>query len=226
MFTCAKAKAGKGALYGESINLESHMAKNSEWGVTLYLAHSKYGINKQEIKRDESRDDGGGNTSSYYTGGTNQIEQIYTIYNKQSTTYNATGIYNLHGGKIENVSSYVGNKNPQLQTDGGTNIGDLYGATEAEQSNSTKYKTVYDQDYELAGKKHKGDAIYETSKTEVSYTGTWFNSLAMYPSDNSPFFFRGGGAKDLPLYTPSSFLFQKIAGGKFKTSAIRLVLVP
>ena len=41
-------KYAKLATFGENIsaeNLGSHMAKNSEWGATVYLAYSKYGTN-------------------------------------------------------------------------------------------------------------------------------------------------------------------------------------
>ena len=154
-------KAGKNATYGESSNLNSHMMKNSEWGATVYLAHSKYGTNKQKVEKNTN--------SSYYTGGTNIIEEIYTINKTQSTTYNATGVYDLNGGASERVASYINNKSENLGTYGGTNTGDLYGATEEEQSTSTKYKTVYitsyDQgiDYQTSNMKNKGDAVYETS---------------------------------------------------------------
>ena len=63
-------KAGMKATYGESANLNSHMMKNSEWGATVYLAHSKYGTNKKKVEQNTN--------SSYYTGGTNIVEEIYT----------------------------------------------------------------------------------------------------------------------------------------------------
>ena len=60
------------------------MVKNSEWGATVYLAHSKYGANKVEIEKNQN--------SSYYTGGTNILVDIYTKNKTQSTTHNATGV--------------------------------------------------------------------------------------------------------------------------------------
>ena len=156
-------KAGMNATYGESVNLNSHMMKNSEWGATVYLAHSKYGTNKQKVEKNEN--------ASYYTGGTNTVESIYTTNKKQSTTHNATGVYDLNGGAWEYTASYVNNGNSNLGTYGGKVAGDIYGATSEEQATSTKYKTVYssanDQaaDYATAGNKNKGDAVYETSST-------------------------------------------------------------
>ena len=186
-------KAGKNATYGESTNLNSHMAKNSEWGATVYLAHSKYGTNREKVALNQSR--------SYYTGGTNIVEQIYTIDKTQSTTHNATGIYDLNGGAYEYVASYVNNKNVNLETYGGKTAGDIYGATEEEQSTSTKYKTVYyssmnnidiKEDYLIAGNKNKGDAVYEISSTyNGNNSGSWFNACASFPNGAYPFFVRG-----------------------------------
>ncbi|MFR8233346.1 MAG: Tfp pilus assembly protein FimT/FimU [Clostridia bacterium] len=183
-------KAGKNATYGESTNLNSHMAKNSEWGATVYLAHSKYGINKQKAEKNSN--------TSFFTGDTNIVENIYTINKRQSTTYNATGVYDLNGGSWEYVASYINSGDKNLEINGGTTAGDIYGATIEEQSTSTKYKTVYSsqndqsKDYEMAGKKNKGDAVYETSATYDSLTGSWFETANEFPRNASPFFYRGG----------------------------------
>ncbi len=183
-------KAGMKATYGESVNLNSHMAKNSEWGATVYLAHSKYGINKQKAEKNSN--------TSFFTGDTNIVENIYTINKRQSTTYNATGVYDLNGGSWEYVASYINSGDKNLEINGGTTAGDIYGATIEEQSTSTKYKTVYSsqndqsKDYEMAGKKNKGDAVYETSATYDSLTGSWFKTDNEFPRNASPFFYRGG----------------------------------
>ena len=214
-------KAGMKATYGESVNLNSHMAKNSEWGATVYLAHSKYGTNKKKVEQNKS--------SAFYTGGTNTVEEIYTTNKTQSTTHNATGVYDLNGGAWERTAAYVNNKNDQLGTTGGKNAGDFYGATESEQATSTKYKTVYSsennqsKDYQTAGKKNKGDAVYETSVSHSHGTGSWFDACADFPSGASPFFGRGGGYGDTAagtLYFSSS---NGLANGN---SSFRPVLAP
>ena len=214
-------KAGKNATYGESVNLNSHMAKNSEWGATVYLAHSKYGTNKQKVEQNKN--------SSYYTGGTNIAEQIYTTNKTQSTTHNATGVYDLNGGTWERTASYVNNKDKQLGTTGGTNAGDLYGATEEEQATSTKYKTVYSsvnnqsEDYKTAGKKNKGDAVYETSVSQSNGTGSWFDAYANFPYGDSPFLYRGGGYSDTAAGT---FYFHRTLGRAYGSHSFRTVLAP
>ena len=213
-------KAGINAKYGESAKLNSHMMKNSEWGAIAYLTHSKYGINKQKVIRNSS--------SLCYTGGTNEEENIYTINKRQSTTYNATGIYDLNGGRLEYVASYVNNGNEFLGTYGGKTVGDIYGATSQEQATSTKYKTVYssennqEKDYETAGKKNKGDAVYETSSTyDNSSTGSWFDTYAKFPEINMPFFARGSN-----YYAEygSTFSFTRDSGADSDYYSFRTIL--
>ena len=214
-------KAGMKATYGESVNLNSHMAKNSEWGATVYLANSKYGVNKKKVEQNKN--------SSYYTGGTNTVEEIYTTNKAQSTTHNATGVYDLNGGAWERTAAYVNNKNDQLGTTGGKNAGDFYGATESEQATSTKYKTVYSsennqsKDYQTAGKKNKGDAVYETSVSHSHGTGSWFDAYAYFPSGASPFFGRGGYYSDTAAGT---FCFSYSNGGAGGNISFRPVLAP
>ncbi len=73
-------KLAKASKFGETVDLRSHMAKNSEWGAVVYLAYSKYGTDKQEIEQNVS--------SSHYTGGSNDKETIYKANKTQSTTHN------------------------------------------------------------------------------------------------------------------------------------------
>ena len=213
--------AGKNATYGESVDLQSHMAKNSEWGATVYLAHSKYGTNKKKVEQNKS--------SSYYTGGTNTVEEIYTTNKAQSTTHNATGVYDLNGEAWERTAAYVNNGNENLGTYGGKVAGDFYGSSESEQSTSTKYKTVYSSennqliDYETAGKKNKGDAVYETSVSHSNGTGSWFDVCAIFPERAVPFFARGGFYGDTAAGT---FCFLSDSGGAYSNGSFRSVLVP
>ena len=180
------------------------MMKEYQWGATVYLAHSKYGTNKQKVENNAN--------SEYYTGGTNVVADIYTTNKKQSTTHNATGVYDLNGGAWEYVASYVNNGNENLGTYGGKIAGDIYGATTEEQSTSTKYKTVYSSannqvtDYETSGRKNKGDAVYETSSTYNNSTGAWFDAYANFPNGAIPFFGHGGYCS----YTyAGSFFFER-----------------
>ncbi len=198
-----------------------NMAKNSEYRATVYLAHSKYGVNKKNVEQNKN--------SACYTGGTNAIEKIYTTNKSQSTTHNSTGVYDLNGGSLERTAGYVNNGNENLGTYGGKTAGDFYGKSEVEQSTSTKYKTVYNsennpsKDYEIAGNKNKGDAVYETSVSHSNEAGSWFNASAYFPNIPSPFFDRGNSY----LSTSSSpFFFHFTSGNIYVGSSFRLVLTP
>ena len=216
-------KAGMNATYGESVNLNSHMMKNSEWGATVYLAHTKYGTNKKKVEQNMS--------SEYYTGGTNTVTDIYTTNKKQSTTHNATGVYDLNGGAWEYVASYLNNGDKNLETHGGITTGDIYGATTEEQSTSTKYKTVYSsendriKDYEKTERKNKGDAVYEISSTYSNKEGTWFSAYSGFPFNNLPFFHRGGDIGNLVISTSGSFSFTASSGINGSNSSFRTVLI-
>ena len=209
-------KAGLNAKYGEDINLNSHMAKNSEWGATVYLAHSKYGTNKLKVEKNQN--------NLYYTGGSSSLLDIYTTNKKQATTQNATGVYDLNGGSWERMASYINNGNNNMETGK-----DIYGNSSQEQSTSTKYKTVYKsensqwKDYEISGIKNKGEAIYETSSSPVDGMGAWFNAYAAFPKDFGIFFLRGGVNFDT---ASGDFSFNYGSGFSVNDTSLRSVLVP
>lgn len=212
---------GKEATYGETVDLTTHMMKNSEWGAVAYLAHSQYGTNGQEVEINES--------SGYYTGGGADINSIYTTNQKQSTTYNATGIYDLSGGAWERTAAYINNGHSSLES-GGTNAGDLWGQTEQERATSTPYKTVYTigqtDEYELnyeANKDRKGEAIYETSSSyRESYS--WNGDNSFFPYQKYPFFYRGGNIGNADK--AGTFHFNNSNGVVISTSSFRTVLAP
>ena len=223
-------KYAKLATFGESVsaeNLGSHMAKNSEWGATVYLAYSKYGTNGYDVGKNSS--------SSNYTGGTNTQTNIYSTNYGQSTTNNPYGVYDLRGGSWEYVASYVnyGSSSSDL-TNGGTTSGDLYGSGD-EQSTSTKYKTVYtasgtseSDSYNLLSTGNtikKGDAIFETS---TSYTGitSWNNGtgnkvLSYFPNTSYPFFLRGDHFNNTGT---GMFAFYYYAGISYIGGSFRMIL--
>ena len=211
---------GQEATYGETVNFNSHMMKNSEWGMVTYLTHSKYGRNKEELAINTN--------SSYYTGGTTDKNSIYTTNKNQSTTNNATGIYDISGGAYEYTTSYVNNKESNLQTYGGTTEGDLYGATEEEQNTSTALKTVYTigntdgqgANYE-ANKGVKGDAVYETSSSSGG-SNSWNADYSYFPCSSWSLFYRGGGYNSGS--SAGAFCFHYHTGGNGDGLSFRTVL--
>ncbi len=212
-------KIAQNGKFGETVDLKSHMAKNSEWGATVYLGHSKYGTN---AKRVESR----GDITSWSTGGSQTKSTIYRTNKKQSTTHNATGAYDMAGGFGEQVATYINHGGESLIKNGGTASGDLYGTNPIERATSTPYKTVYEgigdttKDYETA-KKYKGDAMYETSaKTESQALENWIGCNSNYYNSyhQTAFFIRG--------HYGVNFGFWNSEGtSSSATTAFRMVLV-
>ena len=224
-------KYAKLATFGESVsaeNLGSHMAKNSEWGATVYLAYSKYGTNGYDVGKNSS--------DNCYTGGTNTQTNIYSTNYGQSTTNNPYGVYDLRGGSYEYVASYVnyGSSDSYLSIYGGTTSGDLYGSSD-EQSTSTKYKTVYtasgtseSDSYNLlvtGNTTKKGDAVYETSTNYQNSTswnnGTGNSADSYFPHVTHSFFIRGG---DSSYQHTGMFSFGNNAGHSFNVYSFRLIL--
>ena len=224
-------KYAKLATFGENIsaeNLGSHMAKNSEWGATVYLAYSKYGTNGYDVGKNSS--------DNCYTGGTNTQTNIYSTNYGQSTTNNPYGVYDLRGGSYEYVASYVnyGSSDSYLSIYGGTTSGDLYGSSD-EQSTSTKYKTVYtasgtseSDSYNLlvtGNTTKKGDAVYETSTNYQNSTswnnGTGNSADSYFPHVTHSFFIRGG---DSSYQHTGMFSFGNNAGHSFNVYSFRLIL--
>ena len=221
-------KYAKLATFGENISaqtLGSHMAKNSEWGVIVYLAYSKYGTNGKDVK----------NNGFDSTGGTTTQKSIYHSQYEQSTTNNPYGVYDLRGCSSEYVASYVNyeKSHSDLSDNGGTELGDLYESGE-ERATSTKYKTVYtasgtseSDSYNLALSK-KGDAIFETSTTTSAFT-SWNNGTgnivpSYFPYDYNIFFIRGGDSTD--SYS-GMFYFSGSNGGNYSAkTSFRMVLCP
>ena len=112
-----------------SEELYSHMLKNSEWGAIAYLTESTYGRNGIEVNIN--------NNSENITGG--EIEKEYITNQKQSSTGNVYGIYDLNGGITEQMSvDYNG-------------------------IDSTKYTTSYVNNYNIKNNYKYGDATYETN---------------------------------------------------------------
>ncbi len=177
----------KSTTFKEKVTINSHMAKNSEWGAIAYLAQSKYGVNGQKISAN------GGSL----TGANSNKKIIYMTNKTQSTTNNAYGIYDMRGGLWEHVASYVNSisiASANEDIGGYGEEGSLLGKNEAEKAKSTAYKTVYEagnnqiNSYNLT-ESRKGDAIWETS---VYAKTAWFNAEIGYPSGDSAFFSRGG----------------------------------
>ena len=149
--------------------IDTHMTKNVEWGAVAYLAHSKYGLNGDEI---------GINTNSRYkTGIGNNGGSAYNtdVGKNSSTTKNVYGIYDMSGGAYEYVAAcYTGYTN------------------ELTANTDTAYINKYIDVYESYNSPRFGDAVLETSSRSSGST-SWFSDYSDFVGSNYPVFVRGGG---------------------------------
>lgn len=232
--------------YGFDKTVDSHLMKNSEWGATAYLAHSKYGRNGTKVSinnMDVSEAVYACVTVTGYAGNTteataNVVESVDTKlkdnYNNKSyawytekgklasTTGNLYGIYDMNGGSSEYTAGYITGINQET--------GHNYADSLLKNNNSTKYCTVYHtggkeatlvQNYE-ANKDVYGDAIIETSKSGSGYT-SWFGETSIYIYENSGFFLRSG-SYDKMKYS-GLFDFTHHSGHSIGSYSFRCVLI-
>jgi hypothetical protein len=185
--------------------IDTHLIKNIEWGAVAYLTRSLYGINSILTQND---------SSSYTTGcagieiAAGQCQYAYNTTNgvQASTTGNIYGIYDMSGGSLDAVASYLNNGNANLTTNG----------TQILNANAM-YKDVYtkntidseDDNYALTSNR-KGDAMYETSNSGSDVQiGAWQYTTGIMSNQSWPFISRGGGA----LQPAGIFDFDISSGG-------------
>ena len=175
-------------------NVDTHMTKNVEWGAVAYLAHSKYGLNGQEIAINTN--------SSYITGigsgSTTSTASVTNQYNTPtgitaSTTKNVYGIYDMSGGASEYVAGCYTN-NTNYLTD----------------NTDTSYQNKYIDVYSRYDNSKYGDAVYETSSSSSS-SNSWFSDFSYFVSSGVPVFERGGNYDNGSI--AGLFFFNKAYNG-------------
>ena len=198
---CRNLTTSENSLEGTT-GINSHMMKNTEWGAIAYLSMSVYGKNGEVWNNPYYN-----NTTNYspITGlCSNETDGKYKgmtditktcKYNEAgggnaSTTGNVYGVYDMAGGTWEYVagilSSYKSNSSNYNFTNSGTypnKYFDWYAG------NSSDRNTNYN-----ANTNKYGDAVYETSSSGLSYTGSWDSSYSYFPNSSYPVFKRGGHA--------------------------------
>ena len=204
-----------------SLNGDSHMIKNMEWGVVSYLSHSKYGT----CTGGKCIEVGINNNSNYITGcgsiagsGSSSTCNIYDTTNGilASTTQNIYGVYDMVGGSTEFIMGNMVNTN-----------GNFYNSKDGfSEALDLKYydNYTYDSSSFITHSRGKlGDATKETLKTFGNNYGGWYNNWAYFPCQNIPWFVRGGSYSH-GLNT-GLFRFDWSAGDSNVTASTRAVLV-
>lgn len=228
IFTVCRNLTETGNSLENTSKLNSHMMKNTEWGAVAYLSRSVYGKNGEVWNNPYYN-----NTTNYspITGlcgnKTNGKDNATTNmsntvkYNEigggnASTTGNVYGIYDMAGGAWEYVAGYLS------EITALTNYTTLASA-------DPKYKDVYagtssngTTNYNANTGKY-GDAVYETSSSGNSNTGSWDSSHSHFPVSSSPVFERGGrahGGSDAGV-----FAFNSYSGDAFTSHSFRPVVL-
>lgn len=185
---------------------ESHMMKNSEYGVVAYLAQSQYGRNGNEIDYNNSSKYITGNGAGDIRKNSNKVDYIANPYNtdagaKASTTGNIYGIYDFVGGRNIYVAAFN-----MYMTDQKADWGSSFAGTDKE---STKYATKYTNEEgdstsgsakTIYAKGKIGDATKEVRGTSTSKN--WFGDFSEIISKDNPYLLRGyAGASQYGLFS-------------------------
>ncbi len=160
-----------------SINGDSHMIKNMEWGAIAYLSHSKYGTCTDGTCVEVTVN----SNNSYYTGG--GTSNAYKTNIAQSTTKNIYGVYDMNGGSWEMVMGNMVNTSSSFYS----------GSAGFVVAPNSKYYDSYTYNTSgiIHGRGKLGDATKETLKTFGTTSGGWYNDFSVIPNSTNPWFYRG-----------------------------------
>ena len=210
-----------GNRYGFSNNIDTHIMKNSEWGVVTYLSQSKYGklgntnfsgANK-EIYQNKSNSYITGCSWGHPSGGTEADCGCQYTYDIEvngtgaSTTGTIYGIYDMSGGAHDYV---MGNYNDILGNSGFTSIPD-----------SKYYDRYTTEDMNTAC---NGSVCLSHS---ISETSGWYNDYSInFAGTSHSWLFRGGFYDTDPSEVAGIFYFNTLILYNRYNTSFRLVLSP
>lgn len=199
-------------------NIDSHMTKNSEWGVAAYLSKSKYGKFGNNNYTSSNKEVYVNNSISLYTGrsgGSTSPEATSegTYYYDDgfvpgteisgigaSTTGNITGIYDMSGGAYEYVMGYLTSNT--YDDSGFSSLPDSKYLDSYTNSTSSYYP-------------YYSHALYETSG--------WYNDNSIDVDSAAPWYLRGDVADTKEL--AGIFAYKGATGGAGSYATFRLSLV-
>ena len=166
--------------------VNSHLMKNVEWGAVAYLCYSNYGVVPQINAC-------GTNAGSYYydlyTGAGPQASGNESMYNYDSSTFlsnyaynttngklasttgNETGIYDMNGGALERVASYLDNKNDKLFENGKSTTNNSIQYFNSENELNTEYSAYWER-YEVS-EEERSNQIKVSDTQTVDQTTLW-----------------------------------------------------
>lgn len=212
--------------YFISDNIDSHMVKNSEWGVVTYLSKSLYGKFGNDDYTGENKEVYVNNSLGLYTGrsggsispgasmdGTYTYEQGFVNGTEESgigasTTGNIYGVYDMSGGAFEYVMGYMTSASSEF---GSTSS---YNASGFTSTPNSKYYSGYSS-APSSYYPYYGHALWETSG--------WYGDKNVAVSASSPWYMRGGVADEGTL--AGIFAYDTTTGYMGSYSTFRVALV-
>ena len=216
-FAVSQKMNDNGNRYGIESTTDTHMMKNSEWGIVAYLSQSKYGklgnedfsgANK-EIYQNKSDQFITGCSWSHPSGGTESDVGCQYQYNVEingtgaSTTGNIYGIYDMSGGAHDYV---MGNYNNQVGSSGFISMPEL------------KYYDKYTaEDVSLAC---NGSVCLSHTLSEIA---GWYNDLTRSFNASGPWSTRGGYCNSGQPSNMAGIFYFNNAGGRNYNATFRLV---
>lgn len=213
-FSASRLMESEGNPFGLVANkVDSHMMKNSEWGAVAYLSRSKYGING-EVRRN--------NQSDYITGcgalTQNAAARVSNCDNKyayqvttfpQSTSGNVTGIFDMSGGAYEYVMGHYGNTTSYSSS----GFSATYPLPSSKYYDNYMFNSMASCTLETCG----GHALNETKN--------WYSDSAGFVNSSSVWFHRGDSVNNGYIDQAGVFAVQAQIGYSTNYYSSRFVLI-
>ncbi|MFR0822472.1 MAG: hypothetical protein ACLU84_04540 [Clostridia bacterium] len=181
-FNIAKAMTEGGNIYGLTGSVDSHLMKNSEWGVVAYLSQSKYGLDGTDITvNNVSLNSGGAKRTN--TAGKSGVDSVYAVTG--CTTASTTA-----GESVKTMANING-------TTGNTANNGVYTWDQLNGCKTSSTGNIYGI-YDLSGGTYERTATYVANGSNnlknygasIAYDGNTLKTVSTkyataYPFDNS-----------------------------------------
>lgn len=240
--------------YNYQRKLDSHMAKNTEWGAVAFLSHSKNGYpsririnNNSEYKtgfaavKEPSCGYTRDNRECNKYGNTSDVTKPYNteIGSFASTTGNITGVYDMNGGDVEYVMGVLSNQNGIVYSGNSKTLNSGFAGPLGDGNsfpNGSKFPESKYYDKYLTGTNSEfkrsilGDFMKEMGPFFIHqeilarHVGSWYVNGAYFIDPIKPWIVRGGYFKNGT--EGGIFAFDSSTGAGIDYGSFRIVLTP
>ena len=213
-------------------SMDTHLLKNTEWGIVAMLSHSKYGKYGNSSYLGVNKEIYQNKAEGYVTGMSNgtpsqELALTQVTYDTPNTGYGASttgtiyGVYDMSGGAFKFVMGGYDKYSGRLSSNNSGFCGKLKDGTDfildCVNWPDDKYVDVYTPDNGSISYKF-GDAIYET--------GGWYNDSWVYPNYTNIWYHRGGNITFVAPKTAGIFSSSAGSGGSSSIIGSRFAVKP